>query len=162
MHIHRLEKIWIVVGIAMLGVFLVVVGVGAFAMGMQPPGSHHDHAHHTGAIDPEKVDETPPFDNPRLEQVGEKEYNAYMVGYAFGFSPDKMEIPVGSTVHFQITSSDVVHGFQIPGTNVNMMVVPGEVNYLSHTFTKPGEYLILCNEYCGIGHEYMATTIIVS
>ncbi|MFS0726060.1 cytochrome c oxidase subunit II [Paenibacillus sp. 1P07SE] len=163
MHIHRLEKIWIVVGITMLGVFLVVVGIGAFAMGMQPPGSHHEqHGGHTGAIDPDKLDETPPFDNPRLVQIGDNEYNAYMVGYAFGYSPDKMEIPVGATVHFQITSSDVVHGFQIPGTNVNMMVVPGEVNYLSHTFTEPGEYLILCNEYCGIGHEYMATTIIVS
>jgi len=160
MHIHRLEKIWLLIGIAMLVVFLGVIGVAAFVMGMQPPGSHQHH--HAVSIDPEKVSETVPFDHPGLEQIGDQEYNAYMVGYAFGFTPEKMEIPAGSTVHFQITSSDVVHGFQIPGTNVNMMVVPGEVNYLSYTFTKPGEYLILCNEYCGIGHEYMSTTIIVS
>lgn len=155
MHIHRLEKIWLIFGISLLVVFLGVIGVGAFAMGMQPPTGHQ----HT--IDPEKVSETAPFDNPGLEKVREKEYNAFMVAYAFGYKPEKMEVPVGSMIHFQITSSDVVHGFQIPGTNVNMMVIPGEVNHLSYTFTKPGEYLILCNEYCGAGHEYMATTIIV-
>jgi cytochrome c oxidase subunit 2 len=155
MHIHRLEKIWLIFGIAMLIVFLGVLGVGAFAMGMQPPTGHHH------SLDPEKVDETAPFDNPRLEKIGDNEYNAYMVAYAFGYGPEKLEIPAGATVHFQITSSDVVHGFQIPGTNVNMMVVPGEVNHLSYTFKKSGQYLILCNEYCGTGHEYMSTTITV-
>lgn len=155
MHIHRLEKIWLILGIAMLVVFLSVIGVGAFTMGMQPPTGHHH------SIDPEKVNETAPFDKPRLEKVREKEYNAYMVAYAFGYKPEKMEVPVGATVNFQITSSDVVHGFQIPGTNINMMVVPGEVNHLSYKFTEPGEYLVLCNEYCGAAHEFMSTTIIV-
>lgn len=155
MQLHRLEKIWLIIGIVMLIVFLGVIGVGAFVMGMQPPSGYHQ------SIDPEKVNETPPFDNPRLEQIGDKEYNAYMVAYAFGYSPEKMEVPVGATIHFKITSSDVVHGFQIPGTNVNMMVVPGEVNQLSYTFSKPKEYLLLCNEYCGTGHEFMSTTLIV-
>jgi len=44
---------------------------------------------------------------------------------------------------------------------VNMMAVPGEVNEMTYTFDEPAEYLLLCNEYCGIGHEYMATTITV-
>lgn len=156
MHLHRLEKIWLTFGIVMLFVFLIVLGVSAFAMGMGTPGS----AHHA-EIDPAKVAETPPFDNPVLKKVGEQEYEAVMIAYAFGFSPDKMEVPAGSTIHFMVTSPDVVHGFQIPGTNVNMMVVPGEVNQTSHTFDKPGEYLILCNEYCGTGHQFMSTTIIV-
>lgn len=155
MHIHRLEKIWLAIGISMLFVFLAVVGVGAFAMGMEPPTSHRH------SIDPEKVEQTAPFDKPGLEKVGDKEYNAYMIAYAFGYKQPKMEIPAGSTIHFQVTSTDVVHGFQIPGTTVNMMVVPGEVNHFSYTFTKPGEYLIICNEYCGTGHEFMSTTIIV-
>lgn len=154
-HIHRLEKIWLIVGIAMLFVFLAVIGAGAFAMGMQPPTSHHH------PIDPDKVEETAPFDNPGLEQIGDHEYNVYMVAYAFGYKPEKLEVPAGATLHFHVTSSDVVHGFQIPGTNVNMMVVPGEINQLSYSFSEPGEYLILCNEYCGAGHEFMATTIIV-
>lgn len=41
------------------------------------------------------------------------------------------------------------------------VVKSGEVSQISHKFTKPGEYLILCNEYCGTGHEYMNTVIVV-
>lgn len=114
MHIHRLEKIWLVIGISMLIVFLSVVGVGAFALGMQPPSSHHG-AH---TIDPEKVRETAPFDNLGLEKIGENEYNAYMVAYAFSFDPKDIEIPAGAKVDFYVTSTDVVHGFQVPGTNL--------------------------------------------
>lgn len=156
MHIHRLEKIWLIIGIAMLFLFLAVIGAGAFAMGMQPPTSHHH------AIDPDRVTETPPFDNPGLVPAGDNEYDVHMVAYAFGYQPEKLEVPAGAKLNFHITSSDVVHGFQITGTNVNMMVMPGEINQLSYTFDKPGEYLVLCNEYCGAGHEFMSTTIIVS
>lgn len=155
MHIHRLEKIWLIFGISMLFVFLGILGVSAFAKGMQPPGEHRH------AVDPETVATTAPFNEPGLRQVGEKEYDAYMLAFAFGYAPEKMEIEAGSTVNFYITTTDVVHGFQIVGTNVNMMVVPGEVNHLTYTFDKPGEYLILCNEYCGAAHENMFTTIIV-
>lgn len=155
MHIHRLEKIWLIIGFSMLIVFLGVLGIGAYVMGMEPPTSHHH------SIDPQKVRETPPFDKPGLVKVGENEYEANMIALAFGYSPAKMEVPAGATIHFNVTSPDVVHGFEIPHTNVNFMVVPGEVNTVSYTFDKPGEYLVLCNEYCGIGHEYMFTTIIV-
>ena len=156
MHIHRLEKIWLIFGIAMLVVFLCILGVSAFAKGMEPPTNHHHHS-----IDPTKVDETPPFDQPGLKQVGDNEYEAVMVAYTFGYSPNDLEVPVGAKVRFIVTSTDVVHGFQIPGTNVNMMIVPGEVNEITHTFDKSGEYLILCNEYCGGAHELMKTTIVV-
>jgi cytochrome c oxidase subunit 2 len=156
MHIHRLEKIWLAFGIVMLIVFLTIVGFSAFAQGMEPPTNHTHHS-----VDPEKVEDTAPFNEPGLKKIGENEYEAVLIGYAFGYKPLNMEVPVGAKIHFIITSTDVVHGFQIPGTNINMMVVPGEVNELTYTFNKKGEYLVLCNEYCGIGHEYMSTTIIV-
>lgn len=155
MHIHRLEKIWLIIGTSMLCLFLVVLGVSAFANGLNPPGSH------SHPIDPSKVNETPPFDQPVLKKIGEKEYEAVMVAYAFGYDPGVLEVEAGSTVHFTLTSSDVIHGFEIPGTNVNVMLVPGHVSHVSHTFDEPGEYLVLCNEYCGVAHEVMKTTIVV-
>jgi cytochrome c oxidase subunit II len=154
MHIHRLEKIWLVFGTSMLFVFLLVLGIGTFALGVEPP-SHHE------PIDPAKVAETAPFDKPGLKQIGEKRYEAVMTAFTFGYEPTDMVIPVGSTVKFTVTSKDVVHGFQIPGTNVNVMVVPGQISQVEHTFKEPGEYLILCNEYCGAAHEFMATKVIV-
>jgi cytochrome c oxidase subunit 2 len=149
-----MEKIWLFFGMSMLALFLLILGVTTFVMGMAPPS--HDHA-----IDPQKVAETPPFDQPGLKKIGENEYEAVMTAFVFGYAPNDLAVPAGSTVHFTVTSSDVVHGFQIPGTNVNMMVVPGEVSHISHTFNEPGEYLILCNEYCGAAHEYMMTKIVV-
>lgn len=157
MHIHRLEKIWLVFGMSMLAVFLIMLGVSAFAMGMQTPGSAHAHA-----LDPTRLEETAPFDKPGVTQTGDKEYEAVLIAYGFGFNPDKIEIPAGSTVKFTATSSDVVHGFEIPGTTVNFMVLPGEVSHLSYTFDKPGEYLFLCNEYCGVGHQSMFAKLIVT
>ena len=155
MHMHRLEKIWLSIGVSMLVVFLIILGVMTFGQGIAPPNKHVNH------IDPTKVSETAPFDEPQIKQIGDNEYEAVMVAYAFGFDPQPMEVPVGSKVNFKVTSSDVVHGFQIPKTNVNIMVTPGEISEVSHTFDKPGEYLIICNEYCGISHEMMKTTLVV-
>jgi cytochrome c oxidase subunit 2 len=53
-------------------------------------------------------------------------------------------------VKFRVTSSDVVHGFLIPDTNVNTMVVPGFV-----ACTTAGEYAMPCHEFCGFGHQAM-------
>ncbi|WEK54881.1 MAG: cytochrome c oxidase subunit II [Candidatus Cohnella colombiensis] len=153
MHMHRLEKIWLVFGVAMLAVFLIVLGIMSFGRGIAPP---NEHIHH---VDAATVTDSAPFNEPGLKEIGPNEYEAIMVAYAFGYDPVPMEVPAGATVHFTITSTDVIHGFEIPGTNVNVMVMPGEVSHVTHTFNKPGEYLILCNEYCGIGHEVMQTTI---
>ncbi|MEK3720806.1 cytochrome c oxidase subunit II [Paenibacillus sp. FSL H8-0034] len=162
MHLHRYEKIWLLFGVSMLVVFLIVLGVGAFAQGAQPPGQQHSgHAAHRETVNPETVESTAPFNQLGLKKIGENEYDAYMLAFAFGYGPEKMEIPLGATVHFHITSKDVVHGFEIPGTNVNMMVVPGEITQMTYKFTKAGELLVLCNEYCGIAHEMMQTRIIV-
>ncbi|WP_134687161.1 cytochrome c oxidase subunit II [Brevibacillus migulae] len=154
MHLHRYEKIWLWLGGAGLAIFITLLAINAFAMGMQPPSDMQ-------MIDPQKVDQTPPFDKPGLKQIGEKEYDAYMTAFAFSYAPSVIEVPVGSKINFHVTSKDVVHGFEIPKTNINFMVVPGHVNSASMTFDKPGEYLILCNEYCGAGHHVMATKIIV-
>jgi cytochrome c oxidase subunit 2 len=155
MHLHRLEKIWLSIGMAMLAVFLIVLGTMAFSMGMGTPSEHR----HT--VDPTQVAKTPPFDQPGIRPIGDNHYEAVLVAYAFGYDPQKLEVPVGATVDFTVTSTDVVHGFEIVGTNVNMMIEPGEVSHVRHTFDKPGTYLILCNEYCGAGHEYMKTTLVV-
>ncbi|GAX88509.1 cytochrome c oxidase subunit II [Effusibacillus lacus] len=154
MHIHRYEKYWLMFGGGIIIAFIVALFVNAFAMGMTPPSDLQ-------RVDPKKVEQTAPFDKPGLKQVGPNEYEAVMVSFAFGYNPNQIEVPVGSKVTFISTSKDVVHGFQIPGTNVNMMVVPGHVNKVTHTFDKPGEYLILCNEYCGAAHHMMMAKVIV-
>ena len=148
MHVHRYERWWMTFGLAMLGVFLAIITVAAVADNINPPDGMRQ-------IDPTKVASTPPFDRPGLRQVADGKYEAYYVAQVFSFTPASITIPQGSTVTFYVTSSDVVHGFFIAGTDVNMMVIPGWVNVQSHTFGKRGTYLLLCHEYCGIGHQNM-------
>lgn len=152
MHIHKFEKIWLFFGIGTLIVFLTTVGIGAFAMGHQP-------ASNIQTIDPEKVHETAPFDQPGMTQTGENSYEVVLITSAFAFTPNKITVPKGAEVTFIVTTTDVVHGFQIAGTNVNMMVEPGYISRYTQRFNKAGEFLILCNEYCGVGHHLMNARI---
>ncbi|MGO4888451.1 cytochrome c oxidase subunit II [Anaerobacillus sp. MEB173] len=154
MTMHKSEKVWLTLSFGMIMAFMIATGYQAFALGMAPPGG-------TETIDPQKVDETAPFDQPGITQIGENEYEVVMTLQIFSFTPMEIEVPAGSTVHFKLTSKDVVHGFQIVDTNANGMVMPGHVLNITQTFNEPGEYLVLCNEYCGTGHQFMSTTITV-
>jgi cytochrome c oxidase subunit 2 len=68
---------------------------------------------------------------------------------------------VGSTVTFFLTSKDVQHGFHLWDTNLNVMVLPGQVSKVTVTFDEPGEYTYVCNEYCGVGHHTMEGMVVV-
>ncbi|RAP76546.1 cytochrome c oxidase subunit II [Paenibacillus montanisoli] len=153
-HLPRLERIWLLLGTGSLVVFLIILGVMACGLGLNPPGHMH-------TIVPEQVKTTAPFDKPALTQIGPNEYKASMIAEAFAFTPGEIAIPRGAKVHFEITSPDVVHGLLIPNTNVNIMVVPGHVTEFEYTFKKSGDYAMLCHEYCGIGHHMMMGKLVV-
>lgn len=151
-HIHRAEKIWLAFGFAILVVLFVTITTSAVVEGFVPPSREQ-------TIDPTRVAQTPPFDHPGLRKVGEHAYEAYYVAHVFAFEPQTISVPAGSKVTFFVTSTDVEHGFYIPKTDVNTMVTPGWVSSVSHTFTKPGKFLLACHEYCGIAHHLMAGSI---
>jgi cytochrome c oxidase subunit II len=152
MHVYRSEKIWLTFVLIMMVVFLATITTAAVVDGIVPPS-------HIQAIDPTKVSQTPPFDNPGLHKVADGSYEAYYVARIFSFTPQHLVIPVGSHVTFYVTSADVEHGFSVPLTGVNTMVTPGWISTISHTFKTPGKYLLVCNEYCGSGHQLMAGDI---
>jgi cytochrome c oxidase subunit II len=60
------------------------------------------------------------------------------------------EVPVGRPIIFKVTSNDVNHGFGVydpEGTIVfQTQAMPGYVNQVRYTFTKPGKYRVLCME----------------
>jgi len=149
MHVPRFEKIWIGISLATMAAFFIVLVTLAIASDVNPPSTDGL------TIDPAKVSQTPPFDKPGLHQIGPRLYEAYYVGQVFQWSPNEITIPAGSTVRFFVTSVDVVHGFSIPDANVNAEIMPGWVSEVEHTFARPGDYLIICNQYCGAGHANM-------
>jgi len=152
MHVDKYERWWMAFGISMLVAFGALIAFAAVADNIHPPGGMQQ-------IDPSKVATTPPFDKPGLRKLPDGTYEAYYVAEVFSFAPATMTVPLGAKVTFYVTSPDVVHGFFIPHTNINMMAVPGWVTTETHTFKSPGEYLLICHEYCGIGHQNMFAKI---
>lgn len=163
MHLHKYEKIWLVLGISSLIVFLVVLGFGAFYKGTHPQS-------HGVTIDPANIEANEAFkeENLGLTKVDEKRYVVNIAASAFNYdlgldeegAPLKeIRIPKGSTVLFQVTTKDVVHGFNVAGTNVNMIVEPGYISSYETVLKNTGEYTIVCNEYCGVGHHLMFATM---
>jgi cytochrome c oxidase subunit 2 len=149
MNIHTYEKIWLIGALALIVGFIATVTYGAAGAGVAMVDDSG------GTINANAVTEDEDFGEPRVEQVGENEYEAYVIGQQFIFRPSPIVVPANSTVTFYVTSIDVIHGFQIVGTNVNTMVVPGQVAEITVEFDEPAEHGILCNEYCGQGHHDM-------
>ena len=76
------------------------------------------------------------------------------------------QIPVGSTVLFEVRSLDVTHGFGVydsAGTILfQVQVMPNFTNSVLYQFTKPGIYYVRCLEFCGYGHYEMITNFMVA
>ena len=112
------------------------------------------------------VPECLPYDKayttPKIEQLDRKTYQIFAVAQMWQFQPSEIYIPVGSEVDFFLTSTDVVHGFNIAEKNINMMAVQGAINKTTVRFDEPGVYDIVCHEYCGVGHQNMRAQVIVN
>ncbi|MGP8097581.1 MAG: cytochrome C oxidase subunit II [Steroidobacteraceae bacterium] len=78
-----------------------------------------------------------------------------LVGQQYSFTPQCILVPTETLVTFRAASAEVIHGFLIQNTNVNLMLVPGYVSTISARFAAPAESLMPCHEYCGTGHEGM-------
>jgi cytochrome c oxidase subunit 2 len=116
---------------------------------------------HDDPIDPEQVATTPPFDRPGVWPVAHGAVAAVVVGRTWFFEPAELRVPRGAQVTFIATSADVIHGLHVAGTRINVMLIPGQVARVTHTFDRPGEYLLVCHEYCGVGHHTMGGKVIV-
>ncbi len=154
MHVERYEKIFMALTLVVLLAALAAIGVGVFAAEVHLPSP-------SGRIDPKAIRQTPPFDQPGLREVAPGEYEAVIIARAWAFEPNEIRVPRGSIVRFRVASADVIHGFLIENTNVNVMVIPGQVAEVTARFERPGEYVFLCHEYCGFGHHQMFGKVIV-
>lgn len=154
MKIEYYEKIVLILGTIVLLTGIGAIGASIFAAGIHlPPDS--------GKIDPRSVRETPPFDKPGVYEVAPGEYEAVIIAQTWVFAPGEIRVPVGSKVTFVVASPDVTHGFMIEKTKINAMVVPGQITRVDMEFDRRGEYLIICHEYCGIGHHGMYGRVVV-
>jgi cytochrome c oxidase subunit 2 len=78
-----------------------------------------------------------------------------LIAQQYSFEPQCIVVPADTPVTFRATATDAIHGFIIGRTNANTMVVPGFVATFTTSFSRTGEQLMPCHEYCGTGHEAM-------
>lgn len=155
LHVDRYESIWMRISLVVLVIFFITIVTSAVSVGFQLPGVYQ-------RIDPATLmDEGSPFANPELRELAPGHYEIYMRAQIWSFTPGELRVPAGSKITFYVTSQDVQHGIKLLGTNINMMLLPGQISTLSATFTKPGTYQFICHEYCGIAHHTMYGQLIV-
>lgn len=77
--------------------------------------------------------------------------------FAWDISPAVIE--AGRPVEFRTTAIDVNHGFGVYDLDYTFLfqvqVIPGETQNVVYTFDEPGEYRVLCMEFCGFAHHVM-------
>ncbi len=144
------QKLELRVGLAVLGLLIFFMSLTIIAVkkfGIDLPGC---------------VTNVAAFTKGQVIERAPAHFEIHYVARMWAFDPPQVELPTGAEVDIYLNSVDVNHGFQILGTNVNLMAVPGAVNYAHIHFTKAGKYFVVCHEYCGTGHQNMIATILVS
>lgn len=153
--VDRYEGVWIRISAIVLVIFFLLIVVSAFSVGFQVPGVYQ-------RIDPATLmNADSPFANPTLHELAPGKYELYIRAQVWMFTPAEIHVPVGSTVTFYVTSQDVQHGFKLAGTNINMMILPGQISTLQSTFNQTGTFNFICNEYCGLMHHTMYGKLVV-
>ena len=156
LHVDPTERAWIRTAIVVLVVFAVAVTIAGFMLGIQLPTTEQ-------RVDPRTWQDALPWSEPGVREiVAGEQYEVYVVAKRFLYEPNVVEVPAGAEVKFYVTSTDVQHGFKIADTNVNFMVIPGQVSTLTYTFDEAGSYDYICTEYCGLGHAVMFGSVTVT
>jgi cytochrome c oxidase subunit 2 len=160
--IHGSEKIWVGIAFAWCMVLFAMMPLWHLRGGQNPSGIRY-------RVEPEAY-------RARVAEFVKQ----YQVGSDRGIPI--VEPPPGSDVYLQasmwswmpvlrlregarytlhLSSLDVNHGFSLFPLNVNFQVVPGYDYGLVVTPTASGEFEIMCNEFCGVGHHLMVGKVIV-
>jgi cytochrome c oxidase subunit 2 len=85
----------------------------------------------------------------------------YLLGRMWQWYP-ALQLEEGKSYTLHLSSTDLNHGFNLQPFNLNFQVVPGYDYGLRITPNKAGDYRVICNEYCGIGHHLMIGKVLVT
>lgn len=155
-HIDELERKWITISLLVIGLFVGIITIDAFFHGVNPPSK-------VETVDSARLHLNKEFaeDNLGVKVDAKGNVTVRMVAGRYSFFPKHIDVPAETPLTFRWVSTDVIHAVNIPMTNMSTMILPGYVAEITTTFPKPGEYPILCNEYCGLGHDHMWSNISV-
>jgi cytochrome c oxidase subunit II len=88
----------------------------------------------------------------------------YLAVQQWFFEPAVLRLRAGVPYRFRMMALDVSHGASLQlgrGSHV-IRLRPRVLAERELTFTRPGEHLVYCTIYCGLGHDHMSATLVVS
>ena len=152
--IVKSELRWAMVVGGIVAVILIAILYAALAMHINPPSNRE-------YVDPKTLHLSAEFTEAnlgtRVDPNGQ--IVARVIATQFEFVPNCIVLPAERNVTLRFTSPDVIHGILVSGTNVNTMIIPGYVAQVHTRFTKTGDLLMPCHEFCGLGHSQMLATV---
>ena len=152
--ILKSELRWAMIVAGIVAVILIAILYAAIAMHVNPPSNRE-------YVDPKTLHLSAEFTEANLGTRVDPDGHivARVIATQFEFVPNCFVLPANRDVTIRLTSPDVIHGILVTGTNVNTMVVPGYVAQVHTMFTKTGDLLMPCHEFCGLGHSQMLATV---
>jgi cytochrome c oxidase subunit 2 len=159
---HKAEKVWIAIAFVWCMVLFAMMPLWHIKGGQNPTGIRH-------TVQP---DDYRARTNEFIEtyQVGTENgipivepppgSDIYLLGMMWQWRPI-LRLQAGAEYTLHLSSVDVNHGFNLYPSNVNFQVVPGYDYALRITPGEPGEFGVVCNEFCGVGHHLMVGRIVV-
>jgi cytochrome c oxidase subunit 2 len=99
---------------------------------------------------------------PHAIAAGDDVVHVNVTGGQWYWEIGEQEVPAGKTVVFNLQAKDVNHGFGVIDASGRLLfqtqAMPGYVNQVQYIFDEPGEYRVLCMEFCGVAHHDMIDT----
>ena len=160
--IHKVELIWIIVAFLWgLGMFFMMI----YWHGAGNQNLSNEAYRITPAAYAAKVDKMTEEYTVRQEGAfpvvrPPPGSDVYMMGRVYMWWP-MLELVKGETYRLHLSSIDLQHGFSLQPVNINLQVHPGYEMVVTMTPNQLGQFGIVCNEYCGIGHHTMTGRIYV-
>jgi len=139
---------WVVAGI--IGLLVVMMVFTGLHWASMPPSR-------VEVVDPRTLHMRGEFveDNLGTSVDAQGKVTVRLVAQQYSFTPQCIVVPADTPVTIRGTATDAIHGFVVGRTNANVMLVPGFVATFTTRFTRAGELLMPCHEYCGTGHQGM-------
>ena len=79
----------------------------------------------------------------------------------YSITPSEIHVKQGKLIEFEVKTTDVQHGFDIPELGIKESVQPGRPAVFSVRPDRKGEFKIECGVLCGPHHEEMRGKLIV-
>ena len=73
----------------------------------------------------------------------------------FDYTPGELTLRKGEPVILELTSRDVLMGFNLPDFDLRADMVPDKVTRVRFVPDKTGSFTFLCDIFCGTKHEEM-------